>query len=73
MAVALETKPRFRPGETSVLFQTQTKAGRMRANYDVSHDGKRFLMVKPVDPSQATEITLVQNWFEELKRLVPTD
>ena len=46
--------------------------GRM---YDVSLDGQRFLMVKessrperPLSP----RMILVQNWFEELKRLVPT-
>ena len=29
-------------------------------------------MLEPVAPVDATEITLVQNWFQELKRLVPT-
>ena len=42
-------------------------------NYDVSKDGKRFLMVKspPIDQSAAPQIELVQHWAEELKRLVP--
>ena len=44
--------------------------------YDVSLDGKRFLMMKNADPlsstSTAARIIVVQNWFEELKRLVPT-
>ncbi len=41
--------------------------------YDLSLDGKRFLMVRVghVKPSPITEIILVQNWFEEIKRLVP--
>jgi serine/threonine-protein kinase len=41
---------------------------------DVSLDGQRFLMVKLGErkPSPVTELILVQNWFEELKRLVPT-
>jgi serine/threonine-protein kinase len=43
-------------------------------NYDVSPDGKRFLMLKPaVDQSPAPQIIIVQNWSEELKRLVPTN
>ena len=25
------------------------------------------------DPDEPAELILVQNWFEELKRLVPTD
>ena len=45
-----------------------------RANYDVSSDGERFLMLKPAKPEPPlTRITLVLNWHEELKRLVPTD
>ena len=42
--------------------------------YDLSRDGQRFLMVKFENrkPTPVTEMTLVQNWFEELKRLVPT-
>ena len=38
------------------------------AGYDVAADG-RFLMVQPVEPEQpATEINVVLNWFDELKR-----
>jgi hypothetical protein len=37
------------------------------ANYDVSRDGDRFLMLKPADEDQgARQIVVVQNWFEEL-------
>jgi hypothetical protein len=42
-------------------------------NYDVSADGQRYLMVKPSEEEQAvTQITVVLNWFEELKAKVPT-
>ena len=42
--------------------------------WDISPDGQRFLMVKFNErkPQPVTELILVQNWFEELKRLVPT-
>jgi hypothetical protein len=41
-------------------------------NYDVSADGTRFLMVKePANQAVAPSIVVVQNWFEELKRLAP--
>ncbi len=44
-----------------------------RTRYDVSPDG-RFLKVVWVQPtSPPNEITVVLNWFEELKRLVPTE
>jgi hypothetical protein len=42
-------------------------------NYDVSSDGKQFVMVKGSgDVGSLTQINVVLNWFEELKRLVPT-
>lgn len=43
-------------------------------NYDLSLDSQRFLMVKNEQrmPSPVIEMVLIQNWFEELKRLVPT-
>jgi hypothetical protein len=40
-------------------------------NYDVSPDGQRFLMVKP-EQQAISQIYIVQNWFEELNRRVPT-
>jgi serine/threonine-protein kinase len=53
-----------------VLFeQRYVFAGQTVANYDVSPDGQRFVMVK--DDSASGRINLVLNWFEELKRLVP--
>ena len=41
---------------------------------DISLNGQRFLMVKRGErkPQPVTELILVQNWFEELKRLAPT-
>jgi eukaryotic-like serine/threonine-protein kinase len=40
------------------------------ANYDVSPDGQRFVMVK--DEAGSGRLNVVLNWTEELKRLVPT-
>jgi hypothetical protein len=44
--------------------------------YDVSPDGQRFLMLKGDASHQQTsgppQIVLVQHWFDELKRLVPS-
>jgi len=44
-------------------------------NYDVTPDGQRFLMVQFVEPNRepVTAIHPLQNWFEELERLVPKD
>ena len=43
-------------------------------SYDVSPDGKRFLLVKPMDAgnSQPPQLVVVQHFDEMLKRLVPT-
>lgn len=40
-------------------------------SYDVSADGQRFLMIKDA-PDEAAGFVVVQNWDQELKRLVPT-
>jgi len=42
--------------------------------YSISPDGRRFLMLKEeqLGPEQ-NQINVVLNWFEELKRLVPTN
>jgi serine/threonine-protein kinase len=42
--------------------------------YDVAPDGRRFLMIHQRDPAPQppiTHVVLVQNWLDELKRLVP--
>jgi hypothetical protein len=74
--VPVELHPRFFAGTPTRLFEGQYLRGTGRA-YDVSPDGKRFLMIKegdgPRDNSSPPGIIVVQNWFEELKRLVPTD
>ena len=46
-------------------------------DYDITPDGERLIMLFPVDRIDGSEasrpqIIVVQNWFEELRRLVPT-
>jgi Tol biopolymer transport system component len=76
MAVQITAQPTFSPGTPRVLFegQYQSLPTISTPNYDVSPDGQRFLMLKPVEQAQAapTQINVVLNWFEELKRRVPT-
>jgi len=43
--------------------------------YDVTPNGRRFLMIQQRDPLPQpvlTHVVLVQNWFDELRRLVPS-
>ena len=54
------------------LGPTNGTAGR---SYDISPDGKRFLMIKEMPSDQiaaSPQIVVVQHFDEELKRLVPT-
>jgi serine/threonine-protein kinase len=73
MAVEITTQPSFSAGTPKVLFQGQYQLLSLSTpNYDVSPDGQRFLMLKPDQETQsATQINVVLNWFEELKRRVP--
>ena len=77
MVVEIATQPTFRPGTPRMLFerpemQTGAQPG-ARADYDVSPDGQRFLMLKAAEQQQSalTQIHVVLNWFEELRRRVP--
>jgi Tol biopolymer transport system component len=73
MAVDVATQPSFTAGKPRMLFEGRYEPTPATApNYDVSPDGQRFLMLKPSETEQApTQITVVLNWFEELKRRVP--
>ena len=56
---------------------TSPAAGPGSRDYDVAPDG-RFLMMKTTgaetsDSDIPNQVVLVQNWLEELKRLVPVD
>jgi Tol biopolymer transport system component len=48
-------------------YAVSSNSGR---RYDVLPDG-RFVMVRRADPTGIREIVVVQNWFEELKHIVP--
>jgi len=74
MAVDISTQPTFSAGNPQVLFEGQyPSVDSLWANYDVSPDGQRFLMLKEKEQPQAalTQVHVVLNWFEELKRRVP--
>jgi Tol biopolymer transport system component len=74
MAVDIATQPGFTVGKPRMLFEGQYQPTPVTfPNYDVSPDGQRFLMLKPSDSAEAapTQINVVLNWFEELKRKVP--
>jgi len=77
MAVPIETEPTFTQDTVDLLFDLGPYArpavprGRNR-RIDISPDGQRFLMIK-IEQQEGAHINVVLNWFEELKRLVPTN
>ena len=75
MAVEVATEPTFSAGSPSLLFEGTFQTSVMSsAAYDVAPDGQRFLMIKVGGEQEeaATQINVVLNWFEELKRRVPS-
>jgi serine/threonine-protein kinase len=70
VAVPVVEGPRFSLGVP--LFMFQTEIGRFGPNYDVTPDGQRFVFSAESRRStdSAARIVIVENWFEELKRLV---
>ncbi len=77
MVVEISTEPSLTPSAPRVLFEVGYVDGGTRPgfpDYDVTADGRRFVMVQPMEPESApTQINVILNWFEELKRLVPTN
>jgi Tol biopolymer transport system component len=74
MLVPIQTEPRINVGSPEVLFEGSYRRSGAPAGfqyYDVFPDGQRFLMLKPNQESTGVNVAL--NWFEELKRLVPTN
>jgi Tol biopolymer transport system component len=69
MAVDVVLEPQLRVGKPRVLFQGRYRWGG-RANYAVTNDGQRFLMIQAVPNAAVTELQLVVNWFEELRARV---
>jgi serine/threonine-protein kinase len=71
MAVDVETGDEFAANTPRVLFDDcylgNVAYGR---DYDITPDGKRFVMVREMNPPPR-RIAVVLNWFEELKRLAP--
>ena len=73
MAVDVTTSPSFAAGQPRRLFESDyiISEGFM-ANYDVTPDGDRFVMVKTRAENARAQIDVVLNWTEELKQRVPT-
>jgi Tol biopolymer transport system component len=65
----------FLAGNPKALFAGVYYSVQAGRSYDVSADGRRFLMIKNITPraQSAPQLVVVLNWTEELKRLVPRE
>ena len=78
MAASVETEPTFTIGKREPLFGMEPYfVQAIVRRVAISPDGQRFLLLKigtgSEDAAVPPSIIVVQNWFQELKRLVPTN
>jgi len=76
MVVRVRTSPELSVERAEVLFDARSFAPgltHLAPNYDVTADGQRFVMVARGAPEGPAQVHLIQNWTEELKRLVPVE
>ena len=78
MVVAVDPGPKLNVGRPTELFEGTYRRSPARnnpPNYDVSLDGKRFLMVTGTatdEDATSAQLIVVLHWFDELQRLVPS-
>ena len=70
VVVRVETESTFTPGGPKTLWSGKLPEEFIRP-YDVHPKAQRFLTMREI--KQRDELIIVLNWFEELKRLVPTE
>src|SRR6185295_3495778 len=73
MVVDIQSEPTFVPGRARLLFEAPYFSRITQgADYGISPDGKRFLMIKaPGQKTANSTINVVLNWFTELQQRVP--
>ena len=74
IAVPITTTPSLTAETARMLFEGRYFMQSNIRGYDVTADGQRFYFTQTKErpPIRATQMILVQNWFEELKAKVPT-
>jgi len=74
MKVDISPGQNLSAGTPKLLFEFAATGSTFNRIYDITSDGKRFLIrekKKDYNLPPVTELNLVRNWFEELKRLSP--
>jgi serine/threonine-protein kinase len=70
MAVPVRTGDTFTAGKPALLFSGRY-AFDLLHDFDVSPDGRRFLMIQEDEEASRPRFHIVLNWFSELERLAP--
>ncbi len=73
MVASLQIEPFLVLGKARLLDSTPFWSVSYRAQYDVHPDGQRILVLAESENESRPRINVVLNWFEELKRLAPTN
>jgi serine/threonine protein kinase len=72
MAVDVVLSPTISFGKPHALFEGSYMFGATESQgFDVSRDGRRFLMLKPERRFEAMPLSVIVNWFDDLRRRVP--
>jgi Tol biopolymer transport system component len=72
MAVDVAATSPLSFGKPHVLFEGSYLFGATESQgFDVSRDGRRFLMLKPERRFEALPLSVIVNWFDDLRRRVP--
>jgi hypothetical protein len=66
MVVTVEQEPGLHAGRPRAVFESP-----LAGQFEISPDGRRFLMVKPPMTAVPLEVRVILNWEEELERLAP--
>lgn len=73
LEVPITMEPTFPGGAPTLLF-TGPYINVPGYSYDISPDGQRFLLLRPVSNARtATKLKVVKNLFEEINRLAPAE
>ena len=75
VSVPVTLAPTFTAGQGRKLFENSAYRGAGTGisdrTYDVTPDGRRFVMIRATEPPQRT-LAVVQHWVDDLSRRVPT-
>jgi len=75
MVVRIQTEPTLRAERPKLVVEGFIPAtvDSRGTTYDLADNAERILLIQPEQQPTSTRLHVVLNWFEELKRLVPTN